>query len=77
MTLDKQVTALGINAFICVYYAVQKDNTLAWKLDNDEERMFDIDELINESAEEDSELMTILTDFASKGVSNIVLAKGW
>ena len=76
MTLQEQVDKLLCNAFIGVTYAVDKGSQLSWYVLDDEERMVSIDEIINDLLPESEEL-NIFKSYKSKGITEVILIRGW
>ena len=78
MILQQEVDKLNCNAFIGVCYSVDKHSKLAWRIEDDEERICPIDELIDDLKElEDSDDLTTLRSLAKKGITEVVLIRGW
>ena len=80
-TLQQQVDELLCNAFIGVCFSVNRYETLAWHVEEDEERMQSIDELITELVDADNEDETNdlakLKSLEAKGITEVVLIRGW
>lgn len=74
--LNTQISALGIDAFLGVTLAVERDHEFAWYVQEDEEHMVDITELIEE-ADSGSALEGTLMDWNTKGVSDVIIIRGW
>ena len=77
-TLQEQVDELLCNAFIGVCHPINKHSELAWHVEENEERMRPIDELIDELKNtEDSDDFIKLRSLAKKGITEVVLIRGW
>jgi len=77
-TLQEQVDELNCNAFIGVCHPIDKHSELVWHIEEDEERMQPIDDLIDELKDiEDSDDLVVLKSLAKKGITEVVLIRGW
>ena len=78
MNLQEEVDKLLCNAFIGVCHTVYDKSSLAWHLDQDEERMQSIDDLIVELNKEDEcNDLPVLRSLEEKGITEVVLIRGW
>lgn len=79
--LQEQVDELLCGAFIGVCHTVHRHTTLAWHVEDDEERMQTIDDVIAEfkdvTEEDDLEELAILKSLQAKGVTEVVLIRAW
>lgn len=78
MNLQQEIDKLNCNAFIGVCYPVDKHSELAWHIEDDEERLCPINELIDDLKElEDSDDLVTLRSLAKRGITEVVLIRGW
>lgn len=74
MNINEEIAKLDINAFLGVCLAVSVNSTLAFYVEEDEERMVCIDELIAESTDMETQ---VLEEYREKGVTSVVVLRAW
>ncbi len=77
------VSDVNSSIFLGTYTTVCKTSSLTWRLENDEERMFEIADMIEDLKDEedtddkDDFLLAYLLKLRNDGVTDVVLARGW
>lgn len=80
--LNQLMSDMGVTMFAGVAESLSKEQNLVWKLDGDEERMYPIDEVLEELeadtlSEDDTALIASLKEANSCGASDVLLMRGW
>lgn len=73
---QKAIDGLLCSAFIGVCYSVKEESSLAWYVDEDEERMESIGTLLNDLEESDDDYLHIKS-FEKKGITEVIIIRGW
>lgn len=77
--LQQLIDELSCNAFLGVCHTVDRGTALSWHLLDDEERMQPIDALIEELEElnTSNKDLLVLKTLEQKGITEVVLIRGW